>query len=311
MSGEGAIGEFAIGEEGVETSVEVIVPGIAARTLTTKYAPIIESDKKFPLDPSGIENIDFAMFLWLEKEMDIYASTNKGFKKVPVIWASGERSHQIKNNKDLRDRHGAFILPLITLERTSMTKDLKKKGKFYANIPGVNDERGGSITIAEEINQDKTSNFANAKMKRKFNQPNFKDINEKVVVKYKIIPLPTYVSMTYVIDFKSEYQQQMNNMLQPFMTFTGAVNYFIIEHEGHRYEAFLKSDFSAENNVKNLQENERLFHTTMTIEVLGHLVTRGPNEEQPKVVTRENIVDIKINREYSISDEDVKKLKIW
>ena len=53
--------------------------------------------------------------------------------------------------------------------------------------------------------------------------------------------------MTYVIDVKSEYQQQMNEMLQPFMSFTGAVNAFIIENEGHRYEAFLKSDFSVDS----------------------------------------------------------------
>ena len=260
--------------------------------------------KNFPESPSTIENVDLAMFDWLNNEMDIFIKTNKGFKKTPVIWISGERAHQVKNNKDLRDKDGVFILPLITLERTSMTKDLKKKGKYWGNLPGTKDERGGSITIVKEINQDKTSNFANAKMQRRFNQPNFKGVNKKVVMRYKIIPLPIYISMTYVIDIKTEYQQQMNEALQPFMTFTGGVNYFIIENEGHRYEAFLKSDFSTENNGKKLQEDERGFHSTITIEVLAHLVGAGVNQEQPNVIIRENIVEIKINKERSWTERE-------
>ncbi len=267
-----------------------------------------------PLSPSTVENVDLAMFSWLNEKMDIYSTTNKGWKKTPVIWVSGERAHQIKNNKDLRDKHGVFILPLITLERTSMTKDLKKKGKFYANIPGTKDERGGSITIAEEINQEKTANFVNADSKRQFNQPAFKGTESKKIVKrYKIIPLPTYISMTYTVDIKTEFQQQMNEILQPFMTFTGAVNYFIVESEGHRYEAFLKSDLSVENNNKNIQQEERMFKTTITVEVLAHLVGKGANEEQPKVVIRENIVETKIAREYIWTEKTLPDniKKIW
>lgn len=271
----------------------------------------IEGDGKFPLDPSSIETVDLAMFNWLNFEMDVYANSNKGWKKVPVIWVAGERSHQVKNNKDIRDKNGVFILPLITLERTAMTKDLKKKGKYWANIPGRNDEQGGSIVIAEEINQDKTSNFANAKMLRKFNQPNFKETNEKVVKRYKIIPLPIYLSMTYVIDIKTEYQQQMNEIIQPFTTFSGGINYFIIEHEGHRYEAFLKAEYGSDNNVKNLQEEERKFHSTITVEVLAHLVGKGANQEQPNVAIRENIVETKINREYTWIDTDKNKKKVF
>ena len=73
----------------------------------------------------------------------------------------------------------------------------------------------------------------------------------------------------------------------------------------------MKPDFSTENNVKNLQEAERLFHTTITVEVLGHLVTKGINEEQPKVAIRENIVDIAINREKTWTEKEIKAQKIW
>ena len=62
----------------------------------------------------------------------------------------------------------------------------------------------------------------------------------------------------------------MNDLLQPFITFTGAVNYFIIENNGHRYECFVDQNYSSENNVSDLQNNERLFNSKVTIKVLGH-----------------------------------------
>jgi hypothetical protein len=43
--------------------------------------------------------------------------------------------------------------------------------------------------------------------------------------------------------------------------------------------------------------NEAKFHeTVITFKVLGHLIGDGPNEEKPKVVVRENFVDVKFPR---------------
>ena len=272
----------------------------------------IEGDGKFPLDPSNIQNIDLAMYTWLNEVMNIYCNSNRGWQKTPVIWTGGERTFQIKNNRDLRDKNGSFILPFISIERTGMTKDLKKKGSFYANIPPINDERGASINIVKEINQEKTSNFANADAKRRTGQETYKlDDNKKIVYITKSIPLPIYIAVTYLIELRSEYQQQMNEMVQPLMTFSGGVNYFIIENEGHRYEAFMKSDYSSENNISKLGDEARMFHTKITIEVLGHLVGKGANQDQPKVVIRENIVEIKIGKERTWTDDELKLKKFF
>ena len=92
-------------------------------------------------------------------------------------------------------------------------------------------------------------------------------------------------------------------LLQPFMTFTGAVNYFLVENEGHRYEAFIDSNFSTKNNVNDLQQNERLFETQINIKVLAHLVGDGINSAKPKISRRENIVEVKIPREYIVLGE--------
>lgn len=271
----------------------------------------LDETSEFPYESSTIENVDMAIYNWLNETLDLSTNTNAGFKKVPVIWITGERSWQVKNKKELRNSNSTFILPVITLERTEINKEADKKGKYWADIRPFRDVQGGSIAIQRIIKQDKTSNFANAQSKRKTRQPNFKRENDKIVYQTKFIPMPVYVTMKYTIDIKTEYQQQMNDLTQPFLTFPGGVNYFVVENEGHRYEAFVDGSFSLKNNGADLQESERLFNTQLTIRVLAHLVGKGINDERPKVSVRENIVEVKIPREYVLLDENSDKIKKW
>ena len=263
----------------------------------------IKEKSEMPYAPSTIENVDMALYNWLNETLNLYAETNQGWSKVPVIWVSGERSWQVKNNRDLRDSNNVFILPSITLERTSISKDPNKKGKYWGNVYPARDEKGGSIAIHQVINQEKTSNFARADNKRLTGQPNFKRENKKVIYKTKFIPMPVYVTMTYTIDIKTEYQQQMNELLQPFMTYSGALNYFLVKHESHRYEAFLETSYQLKNNTNNLQQEERLFNTQITINVLAHLVGASSNDDRPKIIERENAVEVKIPKEYTIVEQ--------
>ena len=123
--------------------------------------------KEISIMPSTIETIDRALFKYIDEELNIFSTTNKGFNKVPLIWVSAERAFQIKNNKDLRDPNGVLRLPLMTIERTSIVKDPASKGVAWAHLPPKNDAKGGAITVARTINQEKTSNFLNADAARK------------------------------------------------------------------------------------------------------------------------------------------------
>ena len=116
--------------------------------------------KEVEFMPSTLETIDHAMYRWLDETLNLYTTTNKGWTKVPVVWVSAERAYQIKNNKELRDSKGTLKLPIITIEKTSITKDSTMLGRLTAHLPGVDDEKGGSITIARRIQQEKTSNLS-------------------------------------------------------------------------------------------------------------------------------------------------------
>ena len=259
-----------------------------------------------PFQESTLETIDTAMFRWIDEEMSVSARGNTGFKKVPVLWVSTERAYQIKKDKGLRDQDGTLIFPLITVERTSVVKSLSKKGAIF-NSFAVNDVRGGSITIARQINQDKTSNFANADAYKKrgtpespnsgINQRNFPRKNKKVVYETITIPVPVYLDIQYDIYVRTEYQQQMNEIIAPFLVKTGSLNYFHIYNEGHGFEAFIQEDYSQENNVSSLDEEERQYQTKITIKVLGYVIGADTNQEQPRIVRRQNAVEVKIPRE--------------
>jgi len=254
-------------------------------------------NKIITLTPSTIETIDQAMFNWLDETMNLSCTTKDGFKKVPVSWVISERSHKVKADKNLRDNSGALILPVISLERTSIKKDPSRKGTYWGHVPPYGDHKGGSITISRRINQEKTSNFANADSLRTQGQINFPRPNKKIVYETLTIPMPVYVDVVYSINVMTQYQQQMNEISTPFMTKTGAINYFLIEHDQHRFESFIQQDFTQDNNASALNADERIYKTKVEIKVLGHLIGEDKNQESPKIVIRENAVEVKIPRE--------------
>jgi len=260
------------------------------------------------IEPSTLENIDFAFFDFVNDKMNNKATTNEGWKKVPVIWTSAERSFLSKNNKDLRDDDGTLILPLITIERTSMNKSKTRKGKYYG-LSGIlpEDSRFGRITLARKIVKDKTNNFAVADNRKQFagrvnkvrnRQAYFpKKQNDKVVYETLSIPMPVYVSMNYDVTLRTEYVQEMNEIMAPFITLGSSISCFVIEKNGHRYETFLQEGFNLANNVSSLGTDERMYTTKISFEVLGYLIGESPNGERPKIIRRENAVEVKIPRE--------------
>lgn len=260
------------------------------------------------ISDSRIENIDTAMFKFIDVQMNLHAHSGTGFKKVPVVMASSERSALSKGDLRVRDDDGALIMPIITVERVSMVKSPTDKGTVWANVPALDKVKGGSIPTMQKIVQGKTSNFKNAHAKRKYGQLNFPSKVDKTVYKTVSIPLPVYVTMMYEITIRTEYQQQMNELVVPFMTVPGGINYIIIRDENHRYEGFIQQDYAHDNNISNFSNEERKFETKFSIKVLGHLIGDGVNQETPQKVINETIVEVKIPREReSLSPEELAK----
>ena len=273
--------------------------------LVTTSAKLLEGDHgvRIPYRPATLENIDFAMGKWLGDKVKNFVESHKDWKKVPVLWVSAERAYQMKHDQSLRDSFGALILPIMTFERTGVEKDLGRKGVIQANLPEKNDPIGGvggRFTVAKEINVDKTGDYADAVSARKFGDVGSGKVNfntrgrrtKKIVYDIYSIPTPVYLNVTYEVNIRTRYQEQMNQLLTPFVVYSGAVTQFIIEHEQHKYEAFFDSNYTFDNNVASLGEDERIYNTKITINVLGYVFGEGKNRDRPYFSRRENPVEI-------------------
>ena len=258
--------------------------------------------------PSTLETVDYAIYDYMNDNINFHVTTNKGFEKVPIIWVSSERSFQIKDRKELRDAEGSIIMPVITIERASVSKDPNNRGSRYGDQFITQDAQGGGSIIARRIQQKKTSEFNNADQNRRrpssspASGPKFIRRTDKRKVVYETISIPpvVYVDVTYTITLRTEYQQQMNEIMQVFATRPGTINYLMLTRDDHKYEAFVQGNFSQSNNISAMDGQERRFETKIDIKVLGYLVGDGPNEERPKLSIRENAVEVKIQREKAI-----------
>ena len=104
---------------------------------------------------SSLEDVDYAVYRFVDETLNISVNTNKGFKKVPVVWSGQERAHNIKDDKINRDKSGMVILPAISIERESVKKGEDSRTIPYAKVDPRGDLKGGYLTINKIIKQDK------------------------------------------------------------------------------------------------------------------------------------------------------------
>lgn len=251
---------------------------------------------KLHFEPSTIETIDKSVLNYVE-ELNLFTTTNKGWKKVPVLWGTSERTFLTKDKTEIRDSLGALIYPLISIRRTSFKKDLRSPGIFQGNVPEVSDEQGGSLDIKRVVYQEKTAKFANADAARLHGQSNYPSPNPKIVYRTVSAPMPVNVELNYEIAIRTEYQQQMNDLMLPFVTKPGTINFVRLIEGEHRFEGFLQPDYQTQDNLSDFSSDERRFETRLVLKVVGYLIGQGENRDRPHYSIRENAVEVKIPRE--------------
>ena len=106
--------------------------------------------------------------------------------------------------------------------------------------------------------------------------------------------------MEYTINLRAEYQQQINDMIQPFAAFNNNINQFLVNNDGHAYEAFLETNFNITNNISTLANNEKVYESVIKVKVIGYIMGGGPNQKGPQVARKENFVEVRFPREHVI-----------
>ena len=89
----------------------------------------------------------------------------------------------------------------------------------------------------------------------------------------------------------------MNDLMTPFATTPGTVNFVRLVEKDHRYEGFIQESYASSDNLADFSGDERKFETKIQLKVIGYIVGEGKNREKPHYAIRENAVEVKIPRE--------------
>ena len=99
----------------------------------------------FSLPSCTIEDVDRGLFNLFNEELPFFYKLEKESRRIPVIFATGERFAILRRKRPLRDNSGALILPLISIQRTGVQQENTKGGG-----PG----EGQPLTIKKRLSRD-------------------------------------------------------------------------------------------------------------------------------------------------------------
>jgi len=248
--------------------------------------------------PSNLENIDSALFEWVDEYLNIFCQSEEGWRKVPVIFSSPERAWMSKALKDLHDNKHTLKYPIISVSRKNINRPKQKNAALPGSYLG-NTELSGSLTIFKKLNSGKTADRANMDSLRSKGVINFpkKKTNRPIYDIYKI-PFPTFVILNYEISIRTNFQEQMNEIISPFLKHGKNTHGFKLLKEGHSYECFIGEGMNNSSNQDNIDAEERRFEYTFTMDMYGYLMHGESNDKGPTVVVTQNRPEVVIKTEF-------------
>jgi len=267
----------------------------------------VPEDFEFP--SIGIENIDRAVFDLFEKQLDFQTTSSGKSKRVPVIFATGERFALTRRRNPIRDRNNTNILPLISIVRQNLDigpsqggkktaisfraqpnytikRRLSEKDKSYQNLVNKSGLRNQD-NVASNNNFIDTSNSLVAqsgKVATRREKSNLQfSSNAKINLSPNLnsnifeiiqIPYPYFVSMTYNVTFWCQYMQQGNQMIEYFLNKIDVPGgeLAIKTKEGYELVAFIGDSINFENNFDNMTDDERLIKYSFDLTLPGYIL---------------------------------------
>lgn len=258
----------------------------------------------YTVQPCGIEDVDRAFFRLFDDELSIQAVGREGPKKVPIVFAAGEKWAQVKKGNGLRDASGTLILPLIVMARTDFVQS------FRDDIAGRGiNQAVGSITIRRKASPLDRSmqNLINRELIR--NQQNVAVSPGDVTVDGQVatardvgllsddptiadggllvsdlrsnitetvtLPTPQFVTVKYDITLWAQHQQQMNQIVEGLMSsYLPQIRGWKIDTDkGYWFIANVVSDdFRNQGNGTEQTGQERVIKHSMQVDVPAYVI---------------------------------------
>ncbi len=204
-----------------------------------------DTTKPFSL---GFEDIDNAIFYYMENIIKPTVQQNGVVQKVPVIYSTPERFKQIQKDGFYRDKRGKIMMPLITFKRNSIERNRSLTRKLDANKPH-------NIQYFTK-NYSKTNSYDN------FNILN----NRQPLRQHYAVVVPDYVNITYDFIVSTYYVEQLNKI-------TEAINYASDSYWGHPEKFKFKANIDNFSTPLELpSKGERTVKASFSLKLYGYLI---------------------------------------
>ena len=245
----------------------------------------------------GVEDVDVALFKLFDKEIVAHFGGIDGaeLKKVPVVFAAGEKWALLKRGRPIRDKTNTLLLPLITIMRTelnqSATEDVAGRGinqqvgemvvrrrldksdrnyqallnkLLLPNQPGLSASVPGQPPTTDRS----TGSLSGDKAVKDgaYLTPNLKNnVYETIVV-----PMPQFYTAKYQVTIWTQYTQHANQILETiFSSFLPQGQCWRLDTEkGYWFVAKVEdASFATETNFEDMSQQERYIKHTFNIAV--------------------------------------------
>lgn len=244
----------------------------------------------FTLPSCGIEDVDRAFFELFDRVLPFTYKASKDDnerRKIPVVFATGERFALASKKSPLRDKNNALILPIISIARSGIEQEATKglgisdrfnemviKKRISAEDPlyqaiqnsngFLNNEGPGAGSLS---NYERDYYSASGRLL----QPELK----KGLYEVLVIPMPKYFTLKYEVTFWTQYVGQLNEMITAMMGAyiqPGNRSIKITTKKGYWFVAYFDTSIGSGSNLDGFSDDERIIKATLTAEVPGYLI---------------------------------------
>lgn len=241
------------------------------------------------IETVGLEKFDQCVKDWLDRTVDAHVDFPNGERrKVPIVFAAGERAITSRQRKGMRDKNGVLILPIISVRRTGIDPQPNMQA-LGTEVP--------NMVVAKRLTP-KTSDMQNLNRLR---DPSLRTPTKPIVYEVTTIPFPDRNILNYELVIHTQYITQMNSIIEKLFHELDIQKSFVMPFQNdHRHApsgdafekrkplddsyavGFFEETFGDSSNFEEFTDQERIVKYSTNFRVPGTLQL-DPEGERPSV----------------------------
>ena len=196
-----------------------------------------------------LQDIDEAVFYYLNEDLNLSVKSNGETVKVPIIYGSGERWKTVQADGYYRDKNGRIQTPLIMFKRTTVEKRRDLGNKLDGNKP--------NLYVVEQNRYSARNAYDNFSVLNGLTEPQ-RELYQ--------VPVPDYVFVNYEAIMWTDFMTQNNKLVE-------AIEYLSDAYWGNKERYLFQTNVDSITNVNELQVgDDRLVRATFNFKLAGYLI---------------------------------------